>query len=725
MKATADSGGRPGPASASAGASKRARRVPGSPRRRTLLAAALVAVGLGAPLAAWFVTGWARTRQEVATVLAAPAERASASAQELSARLGARLEELRERESQRPYYHYQNLYHDPRGATIGSSVIPSPLAGGPDDALVRAHFQIDASGHITLPTLNDEVPELSSRDARVAAEALRRELEPEVATLLAAAPAGTDFSVVAALTPGLESAEAPPQGGPERWTVQATGPQIEVAQVDNVTEGGVDKSARVEARTRVIQELDPDAYWQNSNSNSIYQTSRRLPLPRPTSLPGMAPPDSAPQPASTRTGPDALLPPGDEEAAQPGAEVVAEVAVPATAATPPPTPTPTPVKPQVKDKARSRKKPPAPVAEAAPRIIITTDPLQWHAVEVAGVSMLVALRQVGTPDGALTQGFLVSPAALTAWLAGQGAPTARVVRQSPDLAPAAGHVALAFATGAFALDVAPAQADVASARALALATRRRFLWQFTPVAALAALLGALLVALVSRSEHHARQRSLFAASAAHELRTPLAGLAMYGEMLADGLGDPTKSRDYARRIADEAARLGRVVGNVLGFTQLERGALAVRPRVADLAECVEAAVERARPALSAAGASVKLTMPEDAADARFDPDAVAQIVHNLLDNAEKYSRDSADRSIEVSVEVGPEGGSVTVVDHGPGLPPRARRLFRPFSRAVSSNGPAGLGLGLALSRALARAQGGDLTLGAGPGARFVLSLPVG
>ncbi len=719
MKASANSGGKAG---AGAGAGKRARRAPGSPRRRTLLAAALVTVGLGAPLAAWFVTGWARTRQEVATVLAAPAEHAAASAQELSARLSARLEELRERESQRPYYHYQNLYHDPRGATIGSSVIPSPLAGGPDDALVRAHFQIDASGHITLPTLNDEVPELSSRDARVAAEALRDELAPQVGTLLAAAPAGTDFSVVAALTPGLESAEAPPEGGPERWTTPPTGQQVEVAQVDSIGTSSIDKVARIEARTRVIQELDPNAYWQNSNSNSIYQTSRRLPLPRPTSLPGMAPPGSAPQPASERTGPDALMPLGEDEEDGRTTEVApATVAAETTATTPTTPPTTLPVKPRTRTKPR--KKPP--VAEAAPRILITTDPLQWHAVDVGGVSMLVALRQVGTPDGALTQGFLVSPAALTAWLAGQGAPTARVVRESADLQPAAGHVALAFATGAFALDVAPAQADVAGARALALATRRRFLWQFTPVAALAALLGALLVALVSRSEHHARQRSLFAASAAHELRTPLAGLAMYGEMLADGLGDPKKSRDYARRIADEAARLGRVVGNVLGFTQLERGALAVRPRVADLAECVEAAVERARPALSAAGASVKLTMPEDVADARFDPDAVAQIVHNLLDNAEKYSRDSADRSIEVSVEVGAAGGVVTVVDHGPGLPPRARRLFRPFSRAVSSDGPAGLGLGLALSRALARAQGGDLTLAEGPGARFVLRVPVG
>jgi signal transduction histidine kinase len=126
-------------------------------------------------------------------------------------------------------------------------------------------------------------------------------------------------------------------------------------------------------------------------------------------------------------------------------------------------------------------------------------------------------------------------------------------------------------------------------------------------------------------------------------------------------------------------------------------------------------------------ASPSSSAAREVAPLSFDPDAVAQILHNLLDNAEKYSRESPDRSIRVVLAAARGGASVTVSDHGPGLGTRARKLFHPFSRAAAADGPAGLGLGLALSRALARSQGGELAIAtaerAGPGASFVLTLP--
>src|SRR6185436_6152702 len=151
-----------------------------------------------------------------------------------------------------------------------------------------------------------------------------------------------------------------------------------------------------------------------------------------------------------------------------------------------------------------------------------------------------------------------------------------------------------------------------------------------------------------RAERLARERSQFAAAAAHELRTPLAGLQLYGEMLADGLGDPGKARDYARRMAEEASRLGRVVSNVLGFSQLERGNLTVHPSPRDAVEVARSALERARPALERAGVEVLLDAPGDPLPARFDEDAVLRILGNLLDNAEKYGRGAASRTVRIA-----------------------------------------------------------------------------
>jgi signal transduction histidine kinase len=111
--------------------------------------------------------------------------------------------------------------------------------------------------------------------------------------------------------------------------------------------------------------------------------------------------------------------------------------------------------------------------------------------------------------------------------------------------------------------------------------------------------------------------------------------------------------------------------------------------------------------------------------ARFDRDAVARIVGNLLDNAEKYSRNSPDRTIRLAALDREGVVEVRVEDRGPGVTNKTK-LFRAFSRGESgSDGPAGLGLGLALSKSLARAMNGDLTYRSreGGGATFVLQLP--
>ena len=431
-----------------------------------------------------------------------------------------------------------------------------------------------------------------------------------------------------------------------------------------------------------VVELDPNSYVQNysGNANEVYQQQRA-------------------------TVPDSINLPNESNV---------PVTVPRNH---PPLVEPTaPVAPPKPKSVRPRPKPVEP--EPAPPITITVSPLEWRTFTFAGAPTLVAVREVETPDGLLAQGFVVDRSVVTSWLATRAGESVAELgtHDRPSTAEVAPGWHLAVSANPRAL--VEAAADAAG-------VANGFLLRFVLVGVIAALALAFVVSLVARAERLARERSQFAAAAAHELRTPLAGLQLYGDMLADGLGDPTKMRDYARRMSEEASRLGRVVSNVLGFSQLERGNLSVEPITGNLGHELAELAERAQPALDRAGAVLELDVPPDLS-ARFDRDALARIVGNLLDNAEKYGREAADRTIGLTAREAGDTVEVVVSDHGPGVTPATRaQLFRPFTRGVSSDGPAGLGLGLALSQSLARAMGGELAYraSAGGGAAFVLQLP--
>ena len=357
-----------------------------------------------------------------------------------------------------------------------------------------------------------------------------------------------------------------------------------------------------------------------------------------------------------------------------------------------------------------------PPANLSPPVTITISPLEWRTLPFAGAPALVAVRQVQTPDSAFAQGFVVNGSTLTNWL----------TTAADDM-----HAALQYGgTGGaevvagWALTVEPSPLALSRATEAADAIRRTFVIRFLALGSIAVIAAAFVVLLVMRAEQLARERSRFAAAAAHELRTPLAGLQLYGDLLAEGLGDPGKMPDYARRMSDEAARLGRVVSNVLGFSQLEHGHLNVDVQVGPLGEVLREFSERARPTLDRLGATLEIDVAGELR-ARFDRDALARIIGNLIDNAEKYSRGSHDRTIRLSAHQRGDVVEVSVEDHGPGVTSNTT-LFRPFVRgSTSGDAPAGLGLGLALSMSLARAMGGELTYkpSDGGGATFVLSLP--
>ena len=237
----------------------------------------------------------------------------------------------------------------------------------------------------------------------------------------------------------------------------------------------------------------------------------------------------------------------------------------------------------------------------------------------------------------------------------------------------------------------------------------------------------LLVGAVSLSE----RRGAFVSSVTHELRTPLTTFRMYTEMLeADMVKDESKEKQYLKTLRTEAERLGHLVENVLAYARLESGRARGRIETVTLDELVDTSRELLSARAKQSGMELVVELDEDAAKTpvRADTAAVEQILFNLVDNACKYAASASDRRIHVKPGRKDGGGVIRVCDHGPGIPrTEARRLFRPFRKSArdAANSAPGVGLGLALSKRLARQMNGELHLDSSvpSGACFVLELP--
>lgn len=240
---------------------------------------------------------------------------------------------------------------------------------------------------------------------------------------------------------------------------------------------------------------------------------------------------------------------------------------------------------------------------------------------------------------------------------------------------------------------------------------------------------------LAASRRLARRRADFVSAVTHELRTPLTTFRLYTEMLSGEMVPAAERPAYLGTLRDEADRLGHLVENVLAFSRLERVSRRSRHSAVETVALGPLVAETAGQLgpQAARGGLTLVVEPEDAAAAasvRVDRMAVGRILQNLADNACKYGRNPADPRLHLAVQLRDGQAVITLRDHGPGLAgTRRRRLFQPFHRsAEQAAGEApGVGLGLALSRRLARDFGGDLRAvdpAGGPGAAFELSLPL-
>jgi two-component system, OmpR family, sensor histidine kinase KdpD len=232
---------------------------------------------------------------------------------------------------------------------------------------------------------------------------------------------------------------------------------------------------------------------------------------------------------------------------------------------------------------------------------------------------------------------------------------------------------------------------------------------------LVALVISYLTEGIRRSEAVARERGREAeterlrnavlSSVSHDLRTPLAVVMGAVTSLIDGEATlPTeRKREYLRTIANEAARLNRLVRNLLDMTSLEAGVMRARKQWQPLEEVVGVALGRLEEVLQ--GRPVRVHIAPEASLAPFDASLIEQVLINLVENAVKYT--PPDTPVEIDARRVDGAVEIEVADRGPGVPRgKEEQIFEKFERAAGT--ASGMGLGLTICRGIVAAHGGRI-----------------
>ncbi len=217
-----------------------------------------------------------------------------------------------------------------------------------------------------------------------------------------------------------------------------------------------------------------------------------------------------------------------------------------------------------------------------------------------------------------------------------------------------------------------------------------------------------------RAVHAERERIL--GLVAHDLRSPLAVIQTGVDYLHARGGLRVDQEKIVGRIQRNAARMGRLVSDLLDFTRLQNGPLIIRPRPASLATIVSEAVEDLQ-LLTSRAIGLSVHTPGGTS---CDEDRVTQAISNLVLNSVQHT--PADARVQVELRADGDAFEVSIWNDGELSSEDAATLFQPFRKGTSS---VGMGLGLYISQQIARAHGGDLSMrsSAASGTTFTLRLP--
>ena len=229
-----------------------------------------------------------------------------------------------------------------------------------------------------------------------------------------------------------------------------------------------------------------------------------------------------------------------------------------------------------------------------------------------------------------------------------------------------------------------------------------------------------------------RQKDLFLATLAHELRNPIAPIRNAVEIMRLAEDDP-KAIEKVRDVLERQVRqLAGIVEDLVDVSRIIERKIELHRRVVSIESMVKTAVDTSRPLIESCGHELEVELPDEEIHLHADPVRVSQILVNLLNNAAKFTPTGGRISLTVEALHGPAGGHEVVIrvrDTGMGISEDIQaRIFEMFSQGDGSplHGTAGLGVGLTLVRSLAQMHGGSVDVfseGLGRGSEFIVRLP--